>query len=99
MSGTSSMYDVIKRPLVTEKTNQMRDEHNQYVFEVTPSANKVEIRSAVEKLFGVRVVGVQTVIRRGKIKRLRRMFGKQPNQKRAIVTLHWDDSIELFEGV
>ena len=95
----SSMYGIIKRPLVTEKTNQMRDAHNQYVFEVTPNANKVEIRTAVEKIFGVRVVNVKTAIRRGKMKRLRRMFGKQPNAKRAIVTLHWDDSIELFEGV
>jgi len=96
---SNSMYQVIKRPLVTEKTNQMRDEHNQYVFEVSHGANKVEIRNAVEKIFGVRVVDVKTAIRRGKIKRLKRRFGKQPNSKRAIVTLHWDDSIELFEGV
>ena len=95
----SSLYDIIKRPLVTEKTNGMRDDHDQYVFEVATDANKVEIRQAVEKLFGVRVVDVNTAIRRGKIKRLKRRFGKQPNTKRAVVTLHEDDSIELFEGV
>ena len=96
---SSSVYQVLKRPVITEKSNSLREERNQFVFEVAIDANKIEVRDAVQKLFGVRVVDVRTQIVRGKVKRLRRSFGKQPNWKKAIVTLHDEDSIELFEGV
>ena len=95
----ASIYQVLKRPLVTEKTNALREANNQYTFEVYPRANKVEIRNAVETLFNVRVVEVKTQIIRGKVKRTRRGTGKKPNWKKAVVTLHYDDAIELFEGV
>ncbi len=94
-----TIYKVLKRPLITEKTNSARDIANQYAFEVALDSNKVEIRRAIETIFGVRVVGVRTSIVRGKMKRSKRGIGKQPNWKKAHVTLHDDDTIELFEGV
>ena len=97
MSGT--IFQIIKRPLVTEKTNMLREELNQFAFEIAPAANKVQVRQAVEKLFGVRVLDVRTINIRGKKKRLRRTVGKQPNWKKAVVTLHEEDTIGLFEGV
>lgn len=96
---SKSIYQIIKRPVVTEKTNDLREEDNKFVFEVARDANKAQIRDAVEKIFSVRVESVRTSIVRGKVKRMRRGFGKAPNWKRAVVTLHWDDQIELFEGV
>ncbi len=97
--STSQIFRVLKRPLVTEKTNDLRDTDNQYVFEVNPDANKVEIRQAVESIFGVRVTDVRTVNVRGKVKRFRRQLGKRPNWKKAIVTLSGDDVIDVFEGI
>ncbi len=94
-----SLFQVIRRPLVTEKTNDQRDELNQYVFEVATDANKVEIRRAVESAFEVRVVDVRTSIVRGKQKRTRKGVGYAPNWKKAVVTLHPEDTIEIFEGV
>jgi large subunit ribosomal protein L23 len=96
---SEATYTAIKKPLVTEKTNLAREADNQFAFEVQMSANKVEIRRAVEKLFGVRVVDVRTSITRGKMKRMKRGYGKAPNWKKALVTLHPEDTIELFEGV
>lgn len=91
-------FNIIKRPVVTEKTSFLREEENQYVFEVAQSATKVDVRQAVEKIFGVRVLDVKTAIVRGKVKRMRRGFGKQPNWKKAIVHVHHEDDIPLFEG-
>ena len=96
MKGT--LYEVLRRPLVTEKTSAQREEENQYAFEVAPDANKVELRRAVEAVFGVRVVAVRTSNVRGKIKRFKRGHAKKPNWKRALVTLREGDSIDLFEG-
>jgi large subunit ribosomal protein L23 len=75
------------------------DEHT-YVFVVDPRASKLEIRTAVEDAFGVRVLSVNTLVRKGKRKRQRRAatYGKRPDTKRAIVRLVGDDRIELFEG-
>jgi large subunit ribosomal protein L23 len=92
-------YGILKRPVVTEKSNRLREQHNQFVFEVAPSANKIEIRDAVEKLFNVSVTDVRTMMVRGRIKRFKRGFGKQPNWKKAIVTVHADQTIDLFEGI
>jgi len=90
---------IIKRPLIlTEKGSLMRDDHNQYLFEVDLRANKVEIRHAVEELFDVSVVDVNTLIVRGKPKRMGRTMTKTRNWKKAIVTLGPDDSIDFFEG-
>ena len=90
---------VIKRPLIlTEKGSLMRDNHNKYLFEVALGANKIEIRRAVEELFDVSVLEVNTLIVRGKPKRMGRATVKTRNWKKAIVTLGPDDSIDFFEG-
>lgn len=96
---SQSIYHVIVGPHVTEKANVMREEDNTYVLRVAQDANKVEIRNAVEKIFGVRVVAVRTSVQRGKVKRMRYGHGKKPNWKKAVVTLAEGDSIPLFEGV
>ena len=95
----STLYKVLRRPLVTEKTNGLRELKNDYVFEVASDANKIEIRQAVERLFGVSVKSVRTAVVRGKFRRTRKGVGQKPNWKKAIVTLNEGQSIELFEGV
>ncbi|MDQ3574111.1 MAG: 50S ribosomal protein L23 [Actinomycetota bacterium] len=91
--------DVIIKPVVSEKSYGLLDE-GVYTFVVHPSANKTEIRQAVESIFDVRVVNVNTLNRKGKLKRNRRQatFGKRSDTKRAIVTLAADDRIDLFES-
>jgi large subunit ribosomal protein L23 len=96
MSGL--LHAVLKRPVITEKSNAIREASNQYVFEVERSSTKSLIRAAVESIFSVRVVDVRTSIVRGKIKRIRRGIGKRPNWKKAVVTLRKGDHIDLFEG-
>ncbi len=91
--------DVIIQPVVSEKSYALAEE-GVYTFKVAPGTNKPEIRDAVEAIFNVRVVRVNTLNRKGKRKRNRgrATFGKRPDEKRAIVTLHEDDSIDLFEA-
>ena len=96
---SKTIYQVLRRPLVTEKGNILRDENNEYLFEVAMDANKVRIRHAVEELFDVQVTGVRTSVVRGKNKRVGRHLGKRPNWKKAVVSLREGDSIEIFEGV
>lgn len=90
---------VIKRPMITEQGAIMREEHNQYIFQVDPASNKHEIRQAVEHFFGVKVTNVRTMNYRGKIKRMGRYSGKRADWKKAVVTLAQDDSIDLFDIV
>lgn len=88
---------IIKRPIaLTEKAARLRED-NQVVFEVSPDANKIQIRDAIEELFDVKVVSVNTLIQRGKIKRLGRREVKRSNWKKAIVTLAEGDDIQLFD--
>ncbi len=95
-----SMQDVIIRPLIlTEKGETLKEEENKVLFEVARSANKIEIKQAVEKLFKVDVIDVNTMVVRGKPGRIGRRTGKRPNWKKAIVTLAEGDTIEFFEGV
>ena len=91
--------DVILAPVVSEKSYSLLDA-NAYTFKVAPDANKIEIRQAIESIFGVRVLKVTTLNRKGKRKRNRRTFtyGKRPDTKRAVVTLVAGDRIELFES-
>jgi large subunit ribosomal protein L23 len=89
---------IIRRPLVTEKSTQQKDVGRQYVFEVDRVANKIEIQSAVERLFKVTVLKVRTSIVLGKMKKLGRRYGKRPDWKKAIVTLKEGDRIDFFEG-
>lgn len=95
-----SFHDIIRRPLIlTEKGERQKDELNKVSFEVAIKANKIEILKAVEKLFNVSVVDVNTLIMRGKPARVGRRYDKRPNWKKAIVTLKEGDTIEFFEGV
>ena len=89
---------IIRRPLTTEKSTQQKETNHQYVFEVQRNANKIEIQSAVERLFKVKVLQVRTCNILGKVKRLGRKSGKRPDWKKAIVTLKEGDRIEFFEG-
>jgi large subunit ribosomal protein L23 len=86
---------IIVRPVVTEKTTDQNAD-NQYSFEVAKQANKIEIRKAVEMVFGVRVTGVRTLVVRGDMRRVGQFWGRQRSWKKAIVTLHPDDSIDLY---
>lgn len=90
---------VIKRPMITERGAHIREVYNQYIFQVAPEANKIEIRQAVEHFFGVKVTQVRTMNYRGKIKRMGRFAGKRADWKKAVVTLDKGDSIDLFEVV
>jgi large subunit ribosomal protein L23 len=89
-------HQVIVRPIVTEKSNDLVAAKNQYVFEVDKHANKIEIRAAVEMVFGVRVTNVRTQIVRSDLRRVGRFYGRKPAWKKAIVTLHTEDSIDLY---
>ncbi|MBX7078890.1 MAG: 50S ribosomal protein L23 [Nannocystaceae bacterium] len=89
-------HQVIVRPIVTEKSNDLVSANNQYVFEVHKDANKIEIRSAVEMVFGVRVQAVRTQMVRSDLRRVGRFYGRKPAWKKAIVTLHAEDSIDLY---
>ena len=91
-------YQIIRRPLVTEKSTQQKEVSRQYAFEVDRGANKIEIQSAVERLFKVKVLQVRTCNVLGKVKRLGKRFGKRPDWKKAIVTLREGDRIDFFEG-
>ncbi|KAB2837710.1 50S ribosomal protein L23 [bacterium] len=93
------MHEIIRRPLITEKGTQLRELQNQYLFEVDHRANKHQIKGAVEKLFGVHVEDVKTLVTRGKIKRVGRSIGKRSNWKKAYITLKEGEKIEFFEGV
>ncbi|MFZ7124678.1 MAG: 50S ribosomal protein L23 [Desulfobacterales bacterium] len=92
-------YDVIKRPVVTEKTNIQKELNNQVTFEVDRRANRVEIKRAVESIFKVRVSGVQTLQIKGKYKMRGRILGKRRDWKKAVVTLMPGQRIDFFEGV
>ncbi len=94
----SEVYDVILGPLITEKSALQQDE-NIYAFRVGERASKIEIKSAIEDLFGVEVLGVRTARVRGKVKRFGRFFGKRRNWKKAYVTLAEGSAINLYENV
>jgi len=92
-------YEIIKRPLVTEKTTLQKEVDNQITFEVDRRANRVEIRKAVEKIFDVHVSEVRTMQIKGKVKQRGRIVGKRKDWKKAIVKLMPGERIEFFEGV
>lgn len=92
------IYDVIKSPVITEKAT-MASEHSQVVFNVAKHATKPEIKKAVEALFEVKVKAVNTLNRKGKVKRFRGIKGKQSDVKKAIVTLEDGQSIDVTTGL
>jgi large subunit ribosomal protein L23 len=91
-------YDVIVSPAITEKST-MASEQNQVVFNVAKKASKPEIKAAIEALFGVKVTAVNTLVRKGKIKRFRGTIGRQGDVKKAIVTLADGQSIDVATGL
>jgi large subunit ribosomal protein L23 len=91
-----SARDVIIRPVVSEKSYAGL-EQNRYTFLVRRDANKTEIKEAIQQIWNVRVLRVNTLNARGKVKRFRYTMGKRPDEKRAVVTLAEGDSIEIFE--
>jgi large subunit ribosomal protein L23 len=93
------IYDIIKRPLVTEKNTYISEKQNTYVFEVAKDANKTEIKNAIEKIFEVKVKAINTMINHGKEKRVGRHKARLSNWKKAFVTLNEGQKIEIFEGV
>jgi large subunit ribosomal protein L23 len=93
-----NQYDVILRPIVTEKSSLMKDGGNQYVFEVARTANKIEIAKAVEQLFKVTVVSVHVMNMEGKKRRLGKHTGKRPDWRKAVVKINPKDKISFFEG-
>ena len=92
-------HDIIRRPVITEKTSIQKEESNQITFEVDRRANRVEIKKAVETIFSVQVDKVRTQQVTGKVKRRGRILGKQRDWKKAIVTLMPGERIEFFDGV
>ena len=93
-----NLYDVLKKPKLTEKTTLLKEELNQFVFEVDQKANKIQIKESVEKAFKVEVVKVRTMNVEGKKKRLGRHQGRKSNWKKALITLKEGQTIEYFEG-
>lgn len=83
----NSLYEVIRRPVITEKGLALKERERTLCFEVDPAATKTEIRQAVERIFKVRVAGVRTMSLRGKLRRRGRYFGYRPDWKKAYVTL------------
>ena len=94
-----NQYDIIKRPVNTEKTTIQKEAANQVTFEVDQRANRIEIGKSVEAVFNVKVSGVRTLQVKGKIKRRGRTLGKRRDWKKAIVTLMPGERIEFFDGV
>ncbi len=92
-------HQIILKPLDTEKTRIQKEVSNQISFQVLRSANRIEIRKAVEELFKVRVMSVCTMQMKGKKKRRGQIVGKRKNWKKAIVRLMPGERIEFFEGV
>lgn len=93
----ATAHDIIVRPVITEKSSRLMA-INKYTFEVLPHANKIEIRKAVEQVFGVKVASVHTIKVRSKPKRMGRFLGRSRSWKKAIVTLLQGERIEFFDG-
>jgi large subunit ribosomal protein L23 len=91
-------YDIIKRPLITEKTSIQKEDYNQMSFEVDRKANRVEIKQAIENIFKVNVDTVRTMQVKGKTKQRGRIVGKRRNWKKAVVKLMPGERIDFFEG-
>jgi large subunit ribosomal protein L23 len=91
-------HQIVLHPVLTEKSTTLREAHHKVAFAVHPSANKIDVKAAVEKMLNVKVVDVNMMKVRGKIKRLGRFAGRKPNWKKAIVTLKPGEKLDIFEG-
>ncbi|MCD4796642.1 MAG: 50S ribosomal protein L23 [Candidatus Cloacimonetes bacterium] len=90
--------EIIIAPIITEKTTSIKNTTNSYTFKVSVNANKIEIQKAIEKIFNVNVLNVNTIRQQGKVKRMGRFTGKRADWKKAIVKLKEGDSISDFES-
>ena len=98
----TTIYDIIRRPLITEKSNYQSGKLNQYAFEVAGKATKTQVKDAIETLFDKKVVSVNIInapAKRGRRARSRRLLVRRPGYKKAIVTLEAGQTLEMFEGV
>ena len=92
-------YDILIKPLITEKITALREQGNKFCFFVSPGSNRIEVKKAVEEALKVKVERVNIITVHGKTKRFGRFEGKKPDRKKAIVTLKEGEKLELFEGV
>jgi large subunit ribosomal protein L23 len=92
-----TVYEVVRRPIISEKSTALAEVAGRYAFEVAVQANKQEIRDAVQRLFNVKVRAVHTMIMHGKVKRVGRFETKRPNWKKALVTLTEGQKIDFFQ--
>ena len=92
----TNAYYIVKRPVLTEESTILMNAKNQYVFHVDPRANKSQIRDAVEDMFKVKVVSVNTMVYAGKVVRRGRSIGRKPRWKKAVVTLEPGETIDLM---
>jgi len=90
------LYEIIRKPLITEKANLLKEESQVVAFEVARTANKIEIKQAVEKAFDVKVKSVNTIQQRGKVKRVGLSIGQRSNWKKAYVTLEEGHNIDFY---
>ena len=98
----TSIYEVLRRPLITEKSNYQSRKLNQYAFEVANEATKTQVKDAIETVFDVKVESVNIInspAKRGRRARSRRLLVRRPGYKKAIVTLQTGQTLEIFEGV
>ena len=93
------LYDILIRPIVTEKSMGLRDNHGHYIFQVHRKANKRQVKDAVEQIFDVEVTQVRTIVMKGKNKRWGRTRYQSQDWKKAVVTLADGDGITYFEGI
>jgi large subunit ribosomal protein L23 len=94
-----SIYEVIKKPLITEKGSSLKEKQNKIVLQVSTEANKIEIKNAVEAVFKVKVEEVRTMVFKGKRKRMGARQGVRSDWKKAVVTLQEGQTVEYLEGV
>ncbi len=92
-------HQIVRRPLITEKGMHYNEQQNTVIFQVDPRANKLQIKQALETLFQVKVLHVNTLNMQGKKRRVRTREGKRPDWKKAYVTLREGDRITFFEGI
>lgn len=94
-----TIYDILVEPFITEKSNKLHDKLGKVVFKVNIDSTKHEIKRAIELLFKVKVLAVNTILMQGKKRRVRHSIGRRPNWKKAIITLEEGQTIEFFEGI
>lgn len=94
-----NIYDVIKKPLFTEKGMDLKERENKILIEVNPKANKHEIKKAIEEILKVKVERVATINERGKLKRFGKSVGRTSERKKAVITLKKGEKLDFIEGV